>query len=184
MKSLRSENIANSERDKCHCIDGNLFRVSRDISLTVSFINRAGRNETYDAFHAKSSMNAAPNVPVKNDAARSPALFFGTPLGSRPIIKPAPKIVGSMQISMTEDRSCHLSDKYPTKITQTAPIAPPGTARMSACWDVYPNVVRRMLEKLEMPPLGIELSIVQRQTSQTRMSLKVSKTCSFFKCAF
>lgn len=27
-----------------------------------------------------------------------------------------------------------------------------------------------------MPPLGIELSIVQRQTSQTRISLKVSKT--------
>jgi hypothetical protein len=34
-----------------------------------------------------------------------------------------------------------------------------------------------MLLKLESPPLGIELSNVQMQTSQTLMSLNVSSTC-------
>jgi hypothetical protein len=36
--------------------------------------------------------------------------------------------------------------------------------------------VRRILEKFERPPLGIELSIAQRQTRYTRTSLNVSKT--------
>ena len=85
-----------------------------------------------DAFHASSSMNAAPNVPVRKLAARRPALFFGMPLGSRPIMRPAPRIVGRMQMSMTDDLSRHLSDKYPTPKTQMAPIAPLGALRMSA----------------------------------------------------
>jgi hypothetical protein len=97
-------------------------------------------------------MNAAPNVPVKKLAANNPALFLGIPYGSRPIIKPAPKIVGKMQINITELLSLHLSDKYPTPRTQTAPIAPPGAERISASREEYPNVVIRILEKFEIPP--------------------------------
>jgi hypothetical protein len=41
-----------------------------------------------------------------------------------------------------------------------------------------------MEEKFEMPPLGMEERRVQRQTSQTRMSLNVSKTWDFLRCAF
>ena len=121
-------------------------------------------------------MNAAPKVPVKKLAASNPALFFGTPLGSKPIIRPAPRIVGRIAMSMTEVRSLHLSDRYPTPSTQITPIAPPGADMRSASLDVYPNVVRRIVLKFEMPPFGMELSIVQRHTSQTRISLKVSKT--------
>lgn len=139
---------------------------------------------TYEAFQANKSINAAPNVPVRKLAANNPALFLGIPFGSSPIIKPAPKIVGKMQINITELLSLHLSDRYPTPRTQTAPIAPLGAERISASREEYPNVVSKMLEKFEIPPLGIELSSVQMQTSQTRRSLKVSKTCSFFRCAF
>ena len=56
-------------------------------------------------------MNAAPNVPVRKEAARRPALLAGMPLGSRPIMRPAPRMVGRIQMSMTMDRSCHLSDR-------------------------------------------------------------------------
>jgi hypothetical protein len=66
---------------------------------------------THDAFQANSNINAAPNVPVSQLAANNPALFFGCPFGSKPIMRPAPKIVGIMQRSITDDRSCHLSDK-------------------------------------------------------------------------
>lgn len=38
------------------------------------------------------------------------------------------------------------------------------------CWDVYPNVVSKMLEKLLSPPFGMEVSMTLRATSQTRMS--------------
>lgn len=41
-----------------------------------------------------------------------------------------------------------------------------------------------MLEKLERPPLGIEDRQTQRQTSQTRGSLKVSRIWSFLRWAF
>ena len=56
-------------------------------------------------------MNAAPNVPVKKLAANNPALFFGWPFGSKPIMRPPPRIVGMMQISITDDLSRHLSDR-------------------------------------------------------------------------
>ena len=41
-----------------------------------------------------------------------------------------------------------------------------------------------MLEKFERPPLGMELSNVQMQTSQTRRSLSVSMTWDFLRCEF
>ena len=47
-------------------------------------------------------MKAAPNVPVRNDAARRPALFFGISLGSRLIMRPAPKIVGNMHMNVCQ----------------------------------------------------------------------------------
>jgi len=135
-----------------------------------------GKGRTNDAFQASSNMNAAPNVPVMKLAASNPALFFGTPLGSRPIINPAPRIVGMIHISMTDDRSRHLSERYPTRRTHIAPIAPLGALRRSAWREEKPKVVSRILEKFESPPLGMELRRVQRQTSQTRRSLNVSKT--------
>ena len=49
---------------------------------------------------------------------------------------------------------------------------------------MLPNVVRRIDWKLEIPPFGIELRRVARQTSQIRMSLNVSMTWAFFKWAF
>lgn len=49
--------------------------------------------------------------PVKKLAAKRPALFFGIPSGSRPIMRPAPRIVGITAMSMTSERSCHLSDR-------------------------------------------------------------------------
>jgi len=39
-------------------------------------------------------MNAAPKMPVKNEAASRLALFFGVPFGSSPIMSPASRIVG------------------------------------------------------------------------------------------
>lgn len=58
-----------------------------------------------DAFHASSSMNAAPNVPVRKDAARSPALLCGTPDGSKPSISAAPRMVGSVPVDRVS-KSC------------------------------------------------------------------------------
>ena len=86
----------------------------------------------FEAFQASININAAPNVPVKKLAASSPALFFGTPLGSSPIMRPAPRMVGRIQSNMTDDLSRHLSEKYPTPRTQIAPIAPLGALKMSA----------------------------------------------------
>ena len=56
---------------------------------------------TYDAFQASSNMNAALKVPVKNEAASRPALFFGMPLESSLIMSLAPRMVGMTQISIT-----------------------------------------------------------------------------------
>ena len=69
-----------------------------------------------------------------------------------------------MQISITTDRSFHLSLSQPVPRTQMIPIAPLGALRIKASRELYPNVVNRMLEKLEIPPFGIELRIVARQT--------------------
>jgi len=69
-----------------------------------------------------------------------------------------------------------LSEKYPVPITKTTPMAPLGALMRSAWRGVYPKVVKRMLEKLEIPPFGIELKHVARQTSQTLASLNVSNT--------
>jgi len=41
-----------------------------------------------------------------------------------------------------------------------------------------------MLEKFEMPPLGMELSRTARKTIQTRTSLKASQTWSRLRWAF
>ena len=65
----------------------------------------------FDAFHAKSNMNAAPNVPDRKEAASKPDLLIGFPPGSRPIMSPAAIIVGVMQMNITRDRSCHLSER-------------------------------------------------------------------------
>jgi hypothetical protein len=46
-------------------------------------------------------MNAALKVPVKNEAASRPGLFFGMPLESSQIMSTAPRMVGMTQISIT-----------------------------------------------------------------------------------
>ena len=138
---------------------------------------RGGRGqETYEAFHAKSSMNDAPNVPQRNPPASRPALFRGSPLGKRPIMRAAPRIVGRMQRIMIVDRSRHLSEKWPTSRTVMRPIAPPGAFKINAWRGVYPKVVRRILEKFDKPPLGIALRSVHRHINQTRTSFRVSNT--------
>ena len=82
---------------------------------------------------------------------------------------------------MTSDLSLSLSESQPENSTKITPIAPDGIDMMRACCDVYPKVVSNMLLKLLMPPFGIEVRTVLRQMNQTRISLSVSQTCSFFK---
>ena len=108
--------------------------LPRNISRSLLLLKRLCAQD--DAFQASNSINAAPNVPVKKEAASSPALFLGIPFGSRPIIRPAPRMVGSTHINITMDLSRHLSDNHPTKSTQHAPTAPEGVLRIRACWEV------------------------------------------------
>ena len=88
----------------------------------------------------------------------------------------AARIVGRMQMNMTDDRSRNLSESQPENSTKTTPIAPLGIDMMRACCDEYPNVVNKMLLKLLMPPFGIDDSIVLRQTNQTRGSFNAAET--------
>jgi len=111
-------------------------KAIRVMALAVTFFEWPAMLE---AFQARRSMKAAPNVPVRKEPARRPALLLGCPFGSRPMRRAAPKIVGRTATSMIKDRSCHLSDRYPISSTHTAPMAPLGVARMRACCDVYPT---------------------------------------------
>ena len=77
-----------------------------------------------------------------------------------------------------------MSERYPDPSTKITPIAPPGAASAKASCDEYPNVVRRMDEKFEIPPFGMDPRMTQRATSQTRTSANVSRTWSRFRTAF
>lgn len=138
----------------------------------------------FDAFQASRSMKAAPKVPERKLAAKSAPLLCGIPLGSNPIMIAAARMVGMMQINITVLRSLHLSESHPDPRTKIAPIAPDGMDMSSASLALYPNETRRIELKLLMPPLGMDESMVQRQTIQTRMSFKVSKICFGFNLEF
>jgi len=144
--------------------------------LWLVSLGKKRKGVSYEAFQASISMKEAPKVPHRNPAASSPALFFGTPFGSSPIIKPAARIVGMIHSSIIDDLSLHLSEKWPTARTVMRPTAPTGAFKRRASRLEYPKVVSNILEKFESPPLGMAPKIVQRQTSQTRISLNVSKT--------
>jgi hypothetical protein len=92
---------------------------------------RLGTN-TYEGFQATSSMKATPKVPVRKLAASNPALFLGTLFRSSPIMRPAPRMVGMVQMSITDDRFRHLSNVYPTPRMQIIPMTPPGALKIRA----------------------------------------------------
>lgn len=96
----------------------------------------------------------------------------------------AATIVGIKHNSITMALSFQRSDRYPVSRTTTTPTAPEGSPMISACWLVYPKVVRRMLLKLLRPPFGILVSRTLKATSQTRTSLMLSRIWSFLICAF